>query len=414
LTINKLKLLLLIHRLPCPPDRGSKLRAAVELRYLAKRHDVWCAGFDDTEASPESRASLDEYCSLCRDVAAVRLFEPLSKVRAAHRLLTGSTATEGYFFSPRLRRQVMRWSREVGFDAVLACSSSMAELALQVKASRRVLDFVDLDSRKWVELEADARWPMRWVYGTEARRLARREAEWMSAFDASVVCADRELDLLTEDMPRDRVHVIKTGAASDPEQIEALVQDQAVSLPAEPIVGFVGAMDYEPNVDAACWFAESIWPRVRRRCNDARWWVVGRSPAPEVRRLHDDQGIRVTGTVPAVEPYLEQMRVNVAPLRVARGLQTKVLTAMATGRPCVVTPCVAEGIGAVPDRELVIAETPGSFAEAVVGLLENRQRAEAIGRAGRALVARKFRPTEGLERLEGLLTGECDTALPGR
>ena len=408
-----MKLLLLIHRLPCPPDRGSKLRAAVELRYLAKRHDVWCAGFDDTDESPEARASLDEVRSLCRDVAAIRLFEPLSKVRAMHRLLTGSTATEGYFFSRRLQRQVMQWSRAVGFDAVLACSSSMAELGLRVKASRHVLDFVDLDSRKWVELKADARRPMRWVYSTEARRLARREGQWMSAFDASVVCTDRELDLLTEDMPRDRVHVIKTGAASDPDQIEALAQDQAVSLPAEPIVGFVGAMDYEPNVDAACWFAESIWPRVRRRCGDARWWVVGRSPVPSVLRLHDEGNIRVTGTVPAVEPYLEQMRVNVAPLRVARGLQTKVLTAMASGRPCVVTPCVAEGLGAVPDRELVVAQTPGAFADAVVGLLEDRQRAERIGRAGRALVVRKFCPTEGLERLEGLLAGECVGPMSG-
>lgn len=408
-----MKLLLLIHRLPCPPDRGSKLRAAVELRYLAKRHDVWCAGFDDTDGSNEARASLEEYRSLCRDVAAVRLSGSLSKMRAVQRLLTGSTATEGYFFSHRLERQVMRWSRQVGFDAVLACSSSMADLALRVKAPRRVLDFVDLDSRKWVELETGARWPMRWVYGTEARRLARRESEWMSAFSASVVCTDRELDPLTGDMLRNQVHVIKTGAASDPDQIEALVRDQAVALPAEPIVGFVGAMDYEPNVDAACWFAESIWPRVRRRRSDAHWWVVGRSPSSQVRRLQEDQSIRVTGTVPAVEPYLEQMRVNVAPLRVARGLQTKVLTAMAAGRPCVVTPCVAEGIGAVPDRELVIAQTPGSFADAVVGLLEDGQRAEAIGRAGRALVARQFRPTEGLERLERLLAGKSVVTISG-
>lgn len=408
-----MKILQLIHRLPCPPDRGSKLRAAVELRYLSRRHDVWCAGFDEADGSPEARASLEEYRSLCRDVVSVRLSRPLSKVRAMHRLLTGSTATEGYFFSRRLQRQVMAWSQAVGFDAVLACSSSMAPLALRVKASRRVLDFVDLDSRKWVELEAGARGPIRWVYGVEARRLACREGEWMSTFDASVVCTDRELDLLSGDMPRDRIHVIKTGAASDPDQIEFLPLDGAVSLPAEPIVGFVGAMDYEPNVDAACWFAESIWPRVRRRRGDACWWVVGRSPAPSVRRLDDGHSIRVTGTVPSVKPYLEQMRVNVAPLRVARGLQTKVLTAMATGRPCVVTPCVAEGIGAVPDHELVVAETPGSFAEAVVVLLEDRRRAEAIGQAGRALVARTFRPTEGLNRLEGLLSGDCVVPMHG-
>jgi glycosyltransferase involved in cell wall biosynthesis len=164
-------------------------------------------------------------------------------------------------------------------------------------------------------------------------------------------------------------------------------------------------MDYPPNIEAVRWFGESIWPLIRQRRPDAEWWIVGRSPTRAVRELDNGRNIRVTGTVPDVEPYLERMRVSVAPLRLARGVQTKVLTAMAAGRPCVVTSCVAGGIEAEPDREVLVADSPAAFAEAVTGLLNDRQRAERIGLAGRQFVNRRYHPSRGLEQLEQLLTG---------
>ena len=178
-----------------------------------------------------------------------------------------------------------------------------------------------------------------------------------------------------------------------------------VSLPTEPIVGFVGAMDYPPNVDGARWFAESIWPQVRARRPDASWWLVGKSPTRAVRRLADGGRVRVTGTVPAVEPYLEQIRVSIAPLRLARGVQMKVLMAMAAGRPCVVTPCVAEGVGAKAGEEVVVADSPAAFADEIVDLLADQRRAEAIGTAGRAFVTNRLGADKGLARLEELLSG---------
>lgn len=408
-----MKLLFLIHRLPCPPDRGSKLRAAIELAHLAQRHDVWCAGFLDVSRSqqqtPEIRKSLAETRSTCRALYAVPLCRPIAAARGMSNLLTGRTATEGYFASEKLNRQVMGWSNEVGFDAVLAFSSSMAPLALRVPADRHVLDLVDLDSRKWAECAQTASWPMSWVYRTEASRLARRESQWIRAFDASVLVNQREADLLSNESLHDRVHVIETGAALETKasavDSEAL-EEKSLALPEDPVVGFIGAMDYGPNIDAACWFAEAIWPKVQARRPDANWLVVGRSPTRAVRKLDNGRNVRVTGTVPAMEPYLEQMRVNVAPLRLARGVQTKVLTAMAAGRPCVVTSCVAEGIGAQPDNEILVADSPTNFADAVIELLSNRRRAEALARAGRDFVLRRFRPSEGSEQLEKLLCGD--------
>jgi len=405
-----MKLLVLTHRLPCPPDRGAKLRAAAELRWLTRRHDVWCAGFIDPPRNrPEqaaTAASLADLRSRCRELEAVPLSPTLAGVRAAANLLVGGTATEAYFASSRLRGRVLGWAQRIEFDAVLAFSSGVAPLALEVPARWRVLDFVDLDSRKWAESAPQASWPMKWVYREEGERLGRREREWMSAFDACVVCNQREADLITDASLRAKLQVIETGASLE---IDASATDRSEEmepppLPARPVVGFLGAMDYPPNIEGACWFAESIWPVIRRCRPDAEWWIVGRSPTQTVRDLDDGRSIRVTGTVPAVEPYLHKTRVNVAPLRLARGVQTKVLTAMATGRPCVVTPCVAEGIGAEAGRELIVADDADRFAGAVVELLENRGQAEAVGRAGREFVRRRHQPSRGLTRLERLLT----------
>jgi len=406
-----MNLLMLIHRLPCPPDRGAKLRAAAELRWLARRHDVWCAGFVDPAESDTAQRLVDESLrelrAACRDVAVVALSPWRAAARAILRLGLWGTATEGYFASRTLQRQVMRWADRVRFDAVLAFSSGMAPLALQVPARRHVLDLVDVDSRKWSESHDAARPPMRWVYGTEARRLARREEQWIQAFDASVVCTQREADLVASPACRCRVHVIPTGASLDIESACSTPgPDKDGPLPDEPIVGFLGAMDYPPNVQGVRWFAEAIWPRIQQRRTDARWWIVGRSPDRSVWSLHDGRSVRVTGTVPAVEPYLQRMRVNVAPLRLARGVQTKVLTAMAAGRPCVVTSCVAAGLGAEAGREILVADRERDFADAVTDLLADRSRAEAIGRAGRAFVQRCFAPAAGLARLERLLQGD--------
>ena len=416
-----MKLLILIHRLPCPPDRGAKLRAAAELRWLTRRHDVGCAGFIDPPGPGEGgdaiRASLAKLRRDCRELAALGLIRPIAGAKAMANLCRGGTATEAYFASRRLSRQVRRWSRQVRFDAVLAFSSGMAPLALEVPAPRHVCDFVDLDSRKWAESARHTRWPMSWIYRTEAVRLARREKEWISAFDANVLCNQREADLVSDGSLRDRVHVIETGASLEvePEQDgSAAINGDAprepgsagVSLPAEPVVGFLGAMDYPPNVAGACWFAETIWPRVLQGHPDARWWIVGRSPTRAVRDLDDGRCVRVSGTVPAVEPYLAKMRISVAPLRLARGVQTKVLTAMAAGRPCVVTPCVAAGVGADAGREILVAESPEAFASAVGDLLTTRARAEEIGLAGRRFVSRRFRPANALARLEQWLVND--------
>lgn len=411
-----MKVLVLIHRLPCPTDRGTKLRAAAELSYLAGKHEVWCAGFTDAETSEQRRqaeAALARWRRTCRAIEAVPLRRRLASLRAALSLLRGATATEGYFASRQLERLVRDWSGTIQFDAVFAFSSSMAPLALSVPAGRHVLDLVDLDSRKWTAAAETARWPMNRVYAVEGRRLAVRELAWIEQFDASILVNEREAALLDAARPEpqtaehSRVHVIETGLCPDADVIarRKAGPHTGAELTDEPNIGFIGAMDYGPNADGARWFARSILPLVRSRRPEAVFWIIGRSPTRAVRELDDGCSVRVTGTVPAIEPYLDRIRVSVAPLRLARGVQTKVLVAMSAGIPCVVTSCVAEGIGARPGVELAVADTPDRFARAVRVLLKDRRRAQAIGEAGRRFVNARFDPNAGMDRLEALLRG---------
>ena len=189
-----MKLLVLTHRLPCPPDRGAKLRAAAELRWLTARHEVWCAGFIDPPKDHQERtataASLADLRRRCRELAAIPLHSAWASLRAMTGLVSGGTATEAYFASRQLRNRVLEWSSRIHFDAVLAFSSGIAPLALDVQAERHILDFVDLDSRKWAESAPRASWPMNWIYRKEGERLGRREREWNVGFRR--LCALRQ------------------------------------------------------------------------------------------------------------------------------------------------------------------------------------------------------------------------------
>jgi glycosyltransferase involved in cell wall biosynthesis len=155
-----------------------------------------------------------------------------------------------------------------------------------------------------------------------------------------------------------------------------------------PVV-FTGAMDYWPNVDAVTWFARDVLPRLVARVPTLRFVIVGRSPAPAVQALAGDQVV-VTGTVPDVRPYLQHAAVIVAPLRLARGIQNKVLEAMAMGRPVVATAACAAPIEAVEGRELLTASDAEGLAGQVAALLADPSRATAVGQAARERVLRHF------------------------
>jgi sugar transferase (PEP-CTERM/EpsH1 system associated) len=358
-----LRILFLTHRLPYAPNRGDRIRAYHLVRTLAQRAtlDVVSLVHDDMEL-----AQVGAVEALGARVAAVRT-SPVRGYAAAAVTLAGSRpVTHALLDGPAMNQTLRRVLDAHPPDVVLAFCSGMARFAFEppLRGIPTVVDFVDIDSEKWAALAASSPWPKSWIYGRESRTLGAFEAEAATRAAHSLVVTDREIDVVRRIAPAAHAHVIYNGVALDH------LRPTAPPATAQRVV-FCGVMNYEPNVDGVRWFAREVWPRVRTRTPDATFIVVGAQPTDEIRALQNGAtGIEVTGTVEDVRPYLWNGAISVAPLQTARGLQNKVLEALAAGLPAVVTPQVMEGLPDVARAGCASAASPEQFAAAVTSLLE--------------------------------------------
>ncbi len=392
---RRLEILFLCHRIPYPPDKGDKIRSYHELEYLAARHRVTLGCFVD---DPDDLAHVPKLESMCEHVRVDRIQRIPALFWGGVELLRGRPLSLGYFHDGAFARWVRDVSRATRFDAVLAFSSSMGRYALDAATDgARVMDLVDLDSEKWRQYAAMTRGPKSWLYRLEASRMKSWESYLLEHFDHTVVCTDDECEELRRHHGHGSADAIHNGVDFERFPFEA---------PAErgPVIAFTGAMDYFPNVDAVVHFANDVFPLVRERRPDAEFWIIGRHPAPRVRELDAKDGIRVTGGVPDIGEYLHQAAVAVAPLRVAQGVQNKVLEAMSSGAPVVASSKAFLGISAESGRDLVIADEPAAMADAVVRLLEDGTRRVELAKAARRQIESEYCWDRSVEKLERLLT----------
>ena len=392
-----MNILYLAHRIPYPPDKGDKMRAFRHVEYLGRRHRLWCACFVDTRTDLVHVAPLRRHCE---DVVAVLLDRPRAILRGAMGLLRGGTVTESFYRHQAMSDALCALERSVRFDAVVAFSSSMAQYALDVPAARHVLDLCDLDSQKWLEYAAMSDPPLAWLYRAEGRRLACLEHRWIRDFDATILISNAEAKTVRLLAPTGKLRIITNGVDL-PEQHESGCTERTGA----PTVGFVGVLNYRPNVDAVCWFVEHCWREIRDVHPEARFRVVGRSPARRIRRLSSAPGVEIVGPVQDVQDELQRFDVSVAPMRTARGLQNKVLEAMAAGLPVVLTAKAAEGIDAIDGREYRIADHPDRMIRCILQLLREPAKRSGIGQAARQFVASRHRWEDALKPLEFAVTG---------
>lgn len=376
--------LFLAQRIPFPPNKGEKIRSYRLLERLARRHRVHLGCLID---DPDDWQHTGTVRDMVTDAHFGRIDRRRSRLLSARGLLTAEALSVTYFASASLRLWVRRVLAEVKPKAVVVSSSNMAPYVLD-EANRpglMVADVVDVDSAKFAHYAREARPPMRWVYGREAeyvadleRRVAQ-EAAWCTLVSAP------EADLFRQVAPRGRARVLGVPNGVDTAFFSPDHPSVSPYDGAGPVLAFTGHMDYPPNIDAALWLATEILPLVRKRVPSARLAVVGANPVREVQALADRPDVLVTGRVPDVRPYVRHAAVSVAPLRIARGIQNKVLEAMAMARPTVVTEAALTGIAATPGRDLLLAETPEAIAAAVAEALEPA-RARELATAARRFV----------------------------
>ena len=381
---------------PWPPNKGERIRAFHLLERLAAEHEVHLVCLDDGRALSVDRAAIADRCA---SVLVVPRTRAATRLRAAIGFLAGRSASAAALRHRGLDRLVARASRDGAFDCVLVFSAVMATYARHATGIPKVVDLVDVDSDLWRQEASHHRAPVSWIYRLEANRLTRLEATISASFDRTIVVSDAEADLFHRRVCDRPVSVVPNGV----DLVRFAPQEEAGDPVDPPAIVFIGTMNYAPNVDAVLHFHREIFPIVRQRLPDLRFHVVGRDPNRSVRALARDPRVTVAGQVPDVRPWLSGAALAVAPLRFGRGIQNKVLEAMASGVPVVATSLGAQGLSDPGSAGVRVADEPAAFAQEVLDLMSDPERRRRASCEGRRYVERHHRWEDHVATLSRLL-----------
>jgi sugar transferase (PEP-CTERM/EpsH1 system associated) len=385
-------LVMVSDRLPIPTIGGDRLRAYRIGRFLRERgwgiHLVCFA----RDAHDETRARHAPEREAFASIELVPFPKPLQAARSALGLLGGASMQVAYHRSPAMKRRVEEVAKRVRPAAAIAHLSRMAGYVRPGLAPRRILEMTDVFFEYYRRAKRTVRRRGPLLYSVEEPRIRRHEIDCVRRFDAVVLVSERERERLAAAAGHpERIHAIPNGVP--PEWLDI------APTPEPRLILFHGSLAYPPNAEAALWFAREVLPRIP----DARFRIVGADPPPAIRALHGKDGVEVTGTVESVVPHLRQAAVSVCPLRVAAGIQNKVLEAMALGAPVVSTSAALAGIRAEPGRDLAVADTAEGMAAEVAALLDDPSRRARLSAAGRRLVAEEYLWSKALEPYLALL-----------
>jgi sugar transferase (PEP-CTERM/EpsH1 system associated) len=387
-------ILFLAHRVPYPPDRGDKIRGFNLIKYLSARKRVHLIAFADDERDLKHKSGLARYTGN-RSIIWRSKGQTVSAIQA---LMSHRPASLTAFDSQPLRAAVENILARHAIDTIFVFSSQMAQYLPPRPRQRVIMDFVDMDSAKFAAYAQSSKGPMGWMLGREARLMLAHEKAVAARADASLFVSEAEAELFRDRTGAERVHVIENGIDTD--QYDPSAHFKRIDTMGRLIV-FTGQMDYRPNIEGVTWFVETILPHIRIVHPDARFAIVGRNPTDAVKALAKHPGVTVTGQVADVRGWLAAAAVVVAPLKLARGIQNKVLEGMAMARPVVASVAAAQGIDHA--GTIKVGATVGEIAEAVTQLLSDPKKAAELGAAARRQVLDRYSWEARLSPLDDLL-----------
>lgn len=373
--------LFIAHRIPFPPDRGDKIRSHHLLKALAALGPVHVATLGETDADFAAESLLAQvaasHCVVRRQGLA------LAGLRA---LASGRAVSLEAFDSPPMCAWITRTLATRPIDTIFVFSGQMGQYLPADFAGRVIVDLCDVDSAKFEAYARERTGPRGWIDAREARLLAAEEARLAARADATLLVSEAEAAFLRSRIGAGRVIAMGNGIDTGFFDPQASAPHAALAAQPGPHLLFTGQMDYPPNVTAARRTAQALMPAIRAVHPQAQFHVVGRAPAAEVRALDRVQGTRVWGEVPDVRPFLAAADLVVAPLAIARGIQNKVLEAMAMARPVLLTPEAATGIGGEDGVHYAVAAGDEPLAERALALLADGPCALAMAAAARRFV----------------------------
>jgi sugar transferase (PEP-CTERM/EpsH1 system associated) len=388
-----MRILVVCHRFPYPPDSGAKVRAFHIIKHLARDHEVTVVSPVRSAEEAAAAPGIEQYCAR---YVSVRLWEPLQALRMVACLATPVPSSIAYFQSMRLARQAKATLDREQFDLVIAMCSSVAHYISRTKDVPKILDFVDMDSQKWLEYARYKPFPLSLGYRLEGKKLEREERRLAKVFDLCTVTTRAEWETLES---------YGTGVATDwfPNGVDG-DYFAPTGVPHDPdTICFVGRMDYYPNQECMFDFCANALPRIRAKRPETKLLVVGADPPRTVMKLGELPGVTVTGSVPDVRPHLRRAALVVAPLNIARGTQNKILEAMAAGVPVVASRVAAGGVDAVAGEHFAVATTPEEHAQAILRILGDSAERRRLAVAGRERMLSHHAWDRSMQRLDRII-----------
>ncbi|MET0106810.1 MAG: TIGR03087 family PEP-CTERM/XrtA system glycosyltransferase [Sedimenticola sp.] len=377
-------LMFLCHRIPYPPNKGDKIRSYNLLKHLAEHFTIYLGTFIDDPIDWDYVPVMEE---ICEDTCFIKLDPASARIKSVSGFLSGKPLSLPYYFSKELADWIQKTTAKNSIRKLIIYSSAMAQYAMYSDQpfSNRVIDFVDIDSDKWNQYSESKSWPMNWVYQREAELLLNFEKKVANEFDHSFFVSAAEADMFKAMSPdtASKVGFYSNGVDTDyfnPTEVAENPYQES-----DKVLVFTGAMDYWPNIDAVVWFSESVLPRLIEIDQRIKFYIVGGNPSETVTKLADSKNIEVTGRVDDIRPYIKFAHAAVAPMRIARGIQNKVLEAMAMECTVVTSQQGYEGITADKQVELFIANEVDDWISKICLAIEYSEQ-NSMGKSARARV----------------------------
>lgn len=398
-------LLFLCHRIPFPPNKGDKIRSFNILKYLSQSYDIYLGAFVDDENDWQY---LDELKAYCKSSCILPLPKKRATVKGCTAFLTGHPITIPYYADWQMKTWVEQVvSSHIELSKAFIYSSSMAQYLDRPKYNflTKVIDFVDVDSDKWRQYAQGKTGIMSWVYHREYKKLAQYENAICERFQASVFVSPDEANHFKQrqnEANAAKVYAVLNGV--DSEYFNSQASDIKKLEISTPSICFTGAMDYWANVDAVVWFCKYVWPELKKQVPNLHFNIVGGNPTDKVKALCQIDGVQVTGRVEDVRPYIQAASLVVAPMRIARGIQNKVLEAMAMSKAIVMTSMAAEGINLPPQQKPFIKDGAEDNISSILSLLSDQTTKDNIGHANLEVIQSQYQWQAVLKPFDQIFT----------
>ena len=392
------EILFLAHRIPWPADRGDKIRSHHILKRLCEMASVHVGTYADDKRDMGFVSEMDGILASSH----VELRNKPQLQAGVEAVLTGQPVSVCSFGSGSMQDWVDGLLASGRISHIFCFSGQMAQYVPASFDGRFIMDFVDVDSAKFESYAGEGNLLMRWINAREGRLLADFEQRIANRADASLLVSEAEADLFR--VRSGAVNVVALGNGIDTVFYDPAAQFKKLHpVFPDPLIVFTGQMDYRPNIEAATDFAINAMPIIRAAHPETSFAIVGRNPTSVVSDLSALPGVQVTGAVDDVRTWLSGADVVVAPLRIARGIQNKVLEAMAMAKPVVASAAAAEGIAATNGTHYFVEADVAAEADRVIALLSDATASRKIGEAARAHVIEHYGWAKQLAPLDALM-----------